>query len=95
MIAHVQGGLVALLDWQMVLTFSLFYLLVHFFQKPSENKSERHTNHLSEHFVLLVSNANQFLNKTVGEVPAQHVRNQQRRLERAPAVREHTVLNVN
>lgn len=56
---------------------------------------ERETSHLSEHFVLLVSNANQFLNKTIGEVAAQHVRNQQRRLERAPAVREHTVPSVN
>lgn len=55
----------------------------------------RDTSNLSEHFVLLVSNANQFLNKTVREVPAQHVRNQQRRLEGAPEVREHTVLSVN
>lgn len=60
-----------------------------------KKRSKRDTSHLSEHFILLVSNANQFLNKTIGEVPAQHVRNQQRRLERAPAVREHTVLSVN
>lgn len=65
------------------------------FQISRGNKSERDTSHLSEHFILLVSNANQFLNKTIGEVPAQHVRNQQRRLERAPAAREHTVPSVN
>lgn len=56
---------------------------------------ERHASHLSEDLVLLVCNAHQFLNEAIGEVPTQHIRYQQRRLERAPAVREQTVPCLN
>ena len=48
--------------------------------------------HLSEHLVLLVGNAHQLLNKAIWEVPTQHVRYQQRLLERAPTCRKQTGL---
>lgn len=46
--------------------------------------------HLSEYFILLVSNAHQLLNKAIWKVPTQHVRYQQRLLERAPKSSKHT-----
>lgn len=44
--------------------------------------------HLSEHLVLLVGNAYQLLNKAIRKVPTQHIRYQQRLLERAPTCRK-------
>lgn len=46
--------------------------------------------HLSEYFVLLVGDAYQFLNKAVWKVPTQHIRYQQRLLERAPTCSKQT-----
>lgn len=59
----------------------------------SINRSKRMdgcAHHLSEYFILLVSNAHQLLNKAIWKVPTQHVRYQQRLLKRAPKSSKHT-----
>lgn len=56
-----------------------------------------YASHLFEHLVLLMGYAHKLLNKAIRKVPTQHVRYQQRRLERAPTCRKQTsiVLKLN
>lgn len=46
--------------------------------------------HLSEHLIVLVCNADQLLNEAIRKVPTQHIRYQQRLLERASACGKQT-----